>query len=76
MRRIVDGEEALGFDRSIALRRRQAGVAQQLLDRAQIAAGAEKMRRKAVPQGMRGRGVGKAEKAAQRRHLPLHRAAG
>ena len=61
MRRIVDGEEALGFDRGIALGRRQAGVAQQFLDRAQIAAGAEKMRRKAVPQRVRGRGVRQAE---------------
>src|SRR5262245_6323065 len=72
MRRIVDGEEAFGVDRSIALCRRQAGMTQQLLNRTQIAASTEEVRRKAVSQGMRGGGFRKTEMGAQRRHPPLY----
>jgi hypothetical protein len=72
MCRIVNGEEAFGLDRSIALGCRQAGMAQQLLNCAQIAAGTEQMSRKAVPQGVRRGRLGEAEKTAQRGHLALH----
>src|SRR5208283_6121020 len=47
---IVDREQTRGFDRCVALGRGQAGVTQQLLDRAQIAAGAQQVGRKAMPQ--------------------------
>ena len=74
VRRFVDREQALGVDRGVALRRRQAGVAQQFLDRPQIAAAAQKMRREAVAQRVRGGGLRQAERAAQHRHLALHQA--
>src|SRR5882724_13251272 len=69
MRCVVNGKEALGLDRCIALRRRQAAVTQQFLDSAQIATSAQEMRRKAVPQRMRGCGFRETEKAAQQHHL-------
>jgi hypothetical protein len=72
MRRVVDSEEAFGLDGSIALGRRQAGMTQQLLNCAQIAAGSEKMGCKAVPQGVRGGRFREAEKTSQRGHLALH----
>src|SRR6516164_9603962 len=74
VRGLVNGKEALGLDRGVALCRRQAGVTEKLLDRAQITAGIEKVSCKAVPQRMRGRCLRQIEKTAQRRHLPLHQA--
>src|SRR5579884_2899765 len=71
---LVDGEEAFGFDAGVALRRRQAGVAEEFLDRAQIAARSEEVRRETVAQRVRRRRFGQPEIAAQRRHLPLHQA--
>src|SRR5262249_7103614 len=38
VRRVIDREEPLGLDRGVALRRRQARIPQQLLNRPQIAA--------------------------------------
>src|SRR6516162_11646447 len=70
----INGEKALGLDLSVSLRRREAGVTQQLLDRAKIAAGAQEVSRKTVPQGMRGRGLRKTEVPAQQLHLTLHKA--
>ena len=72
MRRVIDRKQTVGLDRGIALRRRQTGVAEQLLDRAQVAAAAQEMSRKTVPQRVRRRTFGEAEQAAQRLHLPLH----
>src|SRR5260370_42606861 len=69
---IVNSEEAFRLDRRVALCRRQARVTQQLLNRAQIAAGTKEMGCKAVPQGVRGGRFGEAEKTAQRDHLALH----
>src|SRR3954447_5285388 len=71
MRGVVNSKETLGLDRSIALGRRQARMTQQLLNCAQVAAGAEEMGCKAVPQGVRGRRFGEAEKTSQRGHLAL-----
>ena len=49
-------------------------MAEQFLDRAQIAAAGQQMRREGMPQGMR-RGAGaKPERAAQSRHRQLHEA--
>ena len=50
---VVDGEQALGFDRGVALGRRQTGVAKQFLDFPQIAAAIEQVGREAVPQRVR-----------------------
>src|SRR5207249_4929277 len=72
MRRVIDREEAFGLDRSVALCRRQAGMAQEFLNGAQIAAASEEMGGETVAQRVRGRGFGQTEKTAQRRHLPLH----
>src|SRR5918911_3344668 len=74
MRRIIDGEKTFGLDRGVALRGGQAGMAQQLLNGAQVASGVEQMRRKAVPQSMRGGGLRQPELSAKRLHQALHRA--
>src|SRR5215467_9618217 len=72
VRSIVNRKEARGLDRGVALCSREAGVAQQLLDGAQIAAGSEQVGCKTVAEGVRGRGFRQAEETAQRRHLSLH----
>src|SRR6516162_5150267 len=69
---LVNRQKALGFDRGVALCRRQACVTQQLLDGAQIAAGTEQMGCKAVAESVRGRGFGQTQTNAQRGHLALH----
>ena len=71
---VVDRQQLLRLDFRVALRRRQAGVAEQFLDRAQIAAAAEQMRRETVAQRVRRRGVRQAQHAAQSLHLALHQA--
>ena len=48
MRPFVDLEQSIDADVRVALRRRQAGVAEELLDRAQVGAGVEQMRRAGV----------------------------
>ena len=58
-------EQELAIDLGIALRGREAGVAEQLLDRPQIRAGAEEMRGEGVAQRMRRRRVGQPKRAAR-----------
>src|SRR6516225_8124489 len=65
MRRAIGIEQPRAIDRGIDLRRRERGMAQKLLDRAQIAAPPEKMRREGMAQRMRRRGFGQAERPAQ-----------
>src|ERR1700726_2295652 len=55
MRRFVDFQQPLAVDAGIDLRGRKRGGAEQFLDRAQIAAAAQKMRGKGMPQRMRRR---------------------
>ena len=74
MGRAIGLDQPVGIDRGVDLRRRQRGVAEQFLDRAQIAAAGEKMRGEGMPQRMRRRGLGQAERAAQPRHGKLHEA--
>src|SRR4051812_44238238 len=71
MGRLVGVEQTLGIDRRIDLRGRQRGVAEKFLNRAQVAAARQKMRREGMPQCMRCRGVGEAEHAAQALHGEL-----
>jgi hypothetical protein len=52
MRLVIDLGETHGIDRGVALRRREAGMAEQFLNRAQIGALGEKMRREAMAEGM------------------------
>ena len=59
---VVDAAEALRVDVAVDLRRRERAVAEELLDRAQVGAALEQVRRERVPQAVRVR-----EHAAQRR---------
>src|SRR5437879_8349588 len=61
MRRAIDGAEAGRIDVGVALGGREAGVAQQFLDGAQIAAGAQEVRGEGVTQGVRRHAVGQPE---------------
>src|SRR4029077_1833780 len=63
--------EPLGVHRGVDLGGGQGGMAQQLLDRAQIAAARQQMRRERMAQRMRGRGIRQPERAAQPRHREL-----
>ena len=63
---LVGLEQMRAVDLGIDLRGRQAGVAEQLLDGAQIRAGAEQMRGEGMAQRMRRRRLGQAERAAHR----------
>ena len=65
-------DQAFGVDFGVDLCGRQRGVAEQFLDRAQIAAAREKVRGEGMPQGMRRRRLGKPERAAQPRHGELN----
>ena len=49
-------------------------MAEHFLHASQVGAAIEEVGREAMAQGVRGRGVGEAEKAAQRGHLALHQA--
>lgn len=64
----MDLSQVTGLDLSIDLRRRQAGMAQQGLNRPQISAVGQQLRRETLTQGVRG-GTGQAERAAQDLHL-------
>ena len=64
----IDRIQALGVDVGIALRRRQAGMPQQLLDGPQIAAGAQQMGGEGVAKRVRRHALGQAESAAQVAH--------
>src|SRR5215208_3664035 len=65
----IDLEQPLAVDRGVNLRGRKRGMAEQFLDRAQVAAARQKMRGEGMPQRMRRGTIGQAERAAQ----PLHR---
>src|SRR5690606_27607492 len=65
MRPVIDVEQPRAVDAGIDLRRRQAGVAQQFLDRAQVAAIGEQMRGEGMAQGVRRRRIRQVERAAQ-----------
>ncbi len=54
---MVAFEQPRRIDGGIDLRRRERCMAEKLLDRAEIAAAAEQMRREGVPQGVRCRAV-------------------
>ena len=60
----VDVEQPCRVDVGVDLGRRQAGVAQQFLERTQVGAAREKVRREAVTQGVRGDTVGQAQRRA------------
>src|SRR6185369_2779720 len=68
VRALIHCQKPLAVDAGIDLRGRERGVAEQFLDRAQIAAAAEQMGGEGMPQRMRRGAVGQAERAAQ----PLH----
>src|SRR6185437_14259787 len=58
----IDVEQAFGVDRSVNLRGRQRGVAEQFLDGAQIAAARQQMGGERMTQGVRRRAVRQAER--------------
>ena len=64
---VVGLEQMRAVDLGIALRGRQAGVAEQFLDGAQIGAGAKQMRGEGMAERMRRRRVGQAERGARAR---------
>ena len=68
---VVGLEQMRAVDLGIALRGREAGVAEQLLDGAQIGAGAEEMRGEGMAQRMRRRRLGQAERGARARDPEL-----
>src|SRR3981189_216127 len=72
VRRLVDFQQPLAVDTGINLRGRKRRVAEQFLDRAQIAAAAQQMSGKRMPQRMWRRTVGQAERAAQSLHGQLN----
>src|SRR6187551_368132 len=59
----IDRAQAGGVDVGVALGGREAGVAQQLLDGAQVAAGRQQVGRKGVPERMRLHRFGEAKLA-------------
>ena len=66
MRRPVHVEEPGGVDRGVALGRRQRGVAEQFLDRLQVAAAGQQVGGEGMPERVRRGGLRQAEPAAQR----------
>ena len=60
----VDVEQPRGVDRGVDLRRRQAGVTEQFLERAEVGPARQKMGREAVAQRVRRQAVGKPEPLA------------
>src|SRR5580692_2304438 len=67
----IGADEAFGVDLGIDLRGRQRGVAEQFLDRADVAAAGEEVRGEGMPQRMRRCGLRQPERAAQPRHGEL-----
>ena len=49
MRAVVDAAQALRVDVAVDLRRREGGVAEELLDRAQVGSAFEQVRRERMP---------------------------
>src|SRR5215472_3894076 len=74
MRRAIGLDQALGVHFGVDLRGRQRGVAEQLLDRAQVAAARQQMRGEGVPQRMRRRRLGQPQGPAQPGHGELDEA--
>src|SRR5262249_37368825 len=68
----VGSQQAGGVDGGVALGGGERGVAQQLLDRAQVGAGAQQVGGERVAQRVGRRALGEAKPAAQARHQPLH----
>jgi len=68
---VIDFKKPRSVDAGIDLGRRQAGMAEQFLDGAQIAAAGQKMGGEGVAQCMWGRRIGQAEGASQLLHLSL-----
>ena len=68
----VRRKQARAVDAGIDLGRRQRGVAEQVLDRAQIASPSQKMGGERMAERVRRRGLGQAERAAHPRHRQLH----
>src|SRR5258706_8391973 len=68
MRGAVDFQQPLAVDAGVNLRGRERSVAEQLLDRAQVAASAQKGGREGMPQRMRRRAGRQAERATQPCH--------
>jgi len=62
----INREQSLGIDRGVNLRGRQGGVAEQFLDRAQIAAARQEMSGERMAQRVRRRAVGQSECAPRR----------
>ena len=63
----IDVEQPRGVDLGVDLGRRQAGMAEQFLERAQVRAAGEQMRREAVAQRVRRDAVGQPERDPRRR---------
>src|SRR5215210_6649341 len=61
---VVDAAQALAVDVAVHLRRRERAVAEQLLDRTQVGAALEEVRRERVPEPVR-----MSERPAQRRRV-------
>src|SRR5579883_3553017 len=72
MRLLINRDEPRRIDRRVALCRRQARMAQKLLNRAEIAAGGQEMRGEAVAERMRRGGLGETEQRPQRLHPRLY----
>eukprot|EP00998_Keelungia_sp_KM082_P008445 NODE_4633_length_765_cov_1.670846_g4610_i0.p2 GENE.NODE_4633_length_765_cov_1.670846_g4610_i0~~NODE_4633_length_765_cov_1.670846_g4610_i0.p2 ORF type:complete len:181 (-),score=18.25 NODE_4633_length_765_cov_1.670846_g4610_i0:191-733(-) len=68
---LIDGHQAFGIDRGIALGRRKRGVAEQILNGTQITATGQKVGGKGMAHGMRGGGIGQVQKAAYFAHFAL-----
>src|SRR5450759_91550 len=71
VRGAVDFQQPLAVDAGVDLRGRERGMAAQFLDRAQVAAAAQQVGREGMPQRMRRRTVGQAQRAAQPFHGEL-----
>src|SRR5580692_3310662 len=70
----ISADQAFGVDFGINLRGGQRGVAEQFLDRADVAAAGEQVRGEGMPQRVRRCGLRQAERAAQPRHGELDEA--
>src|SRR5262245_48500553 len=68
----IDGAEAGGIDVGVALCGRKAGVPQELLDGAKVAAGAQEVRGEGVAERMRRYAVGEPQLMAQLAYALLH----
>ena len=72
MRVAIDVEQPRRVDLGVDLRRRQAGVAEQFLERAQVGAARQQMGREAVAKRVRRQAVGQAEPRPRAAHRAAH----